>query len=252
MVAHAAYIGLNGFPVVHGKVDDNFLDNSVNGSLDGRVLPARTGPPCWRASSPRKRSTTTVVLTRGIARRFGAAVGSTVSYQFPPGERAGPASRAAVHPLLPCGGHRRSAARPGRRVRHLGGATTVPPGATRQLLSAYYYAWIGLRLAPGTAGIPGLQRQLSSLSDRLEKQEEQLTGQKEAGPVFSINRTDVIHHQVQQAIMPEAVALSLFGAIAALALLVLVGQGLVQLISRSAPDIAVLRALGATLAGRLL
>ena len=46
--------------------------------------------------------------------------------------------------------------------------------------------------------------------------------------------------------MPEAVALSLFGAIAALALLVLVGQGLVQMINRSAPDIAVLRALGAT------
>ena len=46
--------------------------------------------------------------------------------------------------------------------------------------------------------------------------------------------------------MPEAVALSVFGAIAALALLVLVGLGLGQMISRSAPDIAVLRALGAT------
>jgi hypothetical protein len=34
--------------------------------------------------------------------------------------------------------------------------------------------------------------------------------------------------------MPEAVALSVFGAIAALAMLVLVGQGLIQLISRSA------------------
>src|SRR5438067_342713 len=45
---------------------------------------------------------------------------------------------------------------------------------------------------------------------------------------------------------PEAVALSLFGAITALAMLVLVGQGLAQVISRSAPDTAVLRALGAT------
>ena len=110
----------------------------------------------------------------------------------------------------------------------------LPPGATRQVLSAYYYAWIGLRLAHGTAGIPDLQRQLSALSDRLEKQQEQLTGQKVAGPVFTINRTDVVHNQVQQAIMPEAVALSLFGAIAALALLVLVAQGLVQMTSRAA------------------
>ena len=47
---------------------------------------------------------------------------------------------------------------------------------------------------------------------------------------------------MQQAIRPEAVALSVFGAIAALAMLVLVGQGLAQMIGRSAPDIAVLRA----------
>ena len=46
--------------------------------------------------------------------------------------------------------------------------------------------------------------------------------------------------------MPEAVALSVFGAIAALAMLVLVVQGLTQMVGRSAPDIAVLRVLGAT------
>jgi hypothetical protein len=51
---------------------------------------------------------------------------------------------------------------------------------------------------------------------------------------------------VQQAIRPEAVALTLFGAVAALAMLVLVGQGLAQMISRSAPDTAGLRTLGAT------
>ena len=38
VVSHAAYLGLNGFPVVHGQVDDNFLDNSVNGSLDGEYF----------------------------------------------------------------------------------------------------------------------------------------------------------------------------------------------------------------------
>ena len=56
----------------------------------------------------------------------------------------------------------------------------------------------------------------------------------------------MIRTQVQQAIRPEAIALSVFGAIAALAMVVLAGQGLAQMISRSAPDIAVIRALGAT------
>ena len=123
--------------------------------------------------------------------------------------------------------------------------TILPPGATRQLLSAYYYAWIGLRLAAGPAGIPNLQRQLSALSTSMETAGAGDRPERSRSR-FTINRTDVVHNQVQQAIMPEAVALSLFGAIAALALLVLVGQGLVQMINRSAPDIAVLRALGAT------
>ena len=38
----------------------------------------------------------------------------------------------------------------------------------------------------------------------------------------------------------------MFGAIAALAMLVLVGQGLAQILSRSGTDVAVLGALGAT------
>jgi len=67
-----------------------------------------------------------------------------------------------------------------------------------------------------------------------------------SAPTFSINRSDVIRNQVQQAIRPETVALSAFGAIAAFAMLVLVAQGLAQMVGRSAPDIAVFRALGAT------
>src|SRR5215831_13306974 len=32
VVAHAAYIGLSGLPLVHGKPDNSFLVNSLNGS----------------------------------------------------------------------------------------------------------------------------------------------------------------------------------------------------------------------------
>ena len=64
------------------------------------------------------------------------------------------------------------------------------------------------------------------------------------GLTFAVARSDIIRSEVQQAIGPQVVALAVFGAIAALAMLVLAGQGLAQLISRSAQDISVLRALG--------
>ena len=105
------------------------------------------------------------------------------------------------------------------------------------------------RAAPGPG--PGrdsgaLQRHLAALAADLQRQARQALHREVPPPSFTVNRTDVIRSQVQQAIRPEAVALSVFGAIAALAMLVLVGQGLAQMINRSAPDTAVLRALGAT------
>jgi hypothetical protein len=50
---------------------------------------------------------------------------------------------------------------------------------------------------------------------------------------------------VQQAITPEAVALAIFGLIAAIAMALLVAQGLAQLAGRFAPDVGALRALPA-------
>ena len=78
------------------------------------------------------------------------------------------------------------------------------------------------------------------------RQEFSETHRKLPGLVFNIRSSDVIASQVQQAIRPQAVALTVFGAIAALAMLVLAGQGLAQMLSRTRPDISALRALGAT------
>ena len=124
-------------------------------------------------------------------------------------------------------------------------AAVLPNGATRQLLAFYQYAWVGVRLARGT-GIPGLERELAALAARLARQVSQTTHQPLPGVSFNISRTDVLHTKVQQAIRPQAVALTVFGGMAALAMLVLVGQGLAQLLSRSGPDVAVVRALGGT------
>ncbi|MGI8447146.1 MAG: FtsX-like permease family protein [Streptosporangiaceae bacterium] len=135
--------------------------------------------------------------------------------------------------------------RPWSISRYQAEGSILPPGATRQLLADYVYAWVGLRLDNGAAGIPALQHHLAELASALQqeglKAHHQITGLS-----FPINRPDVVHSQVQQSIRPEGIALSVFAVVAALAMLVLVGQGLAQMISRSAADLAVIRALGAT------
>ena len=244
VIAHAAYIGLSGVPLVHGKPDNSFLVNSLNGSLDGEYF-SQDRATVLAGRLPPQGSTSTVVLTPAIAKALGTGVGGTVSYKFQPvGVQREPAGKpftrsfrvAAIVEVPPALTDESDQAE----------GSIFPPGATRQLLPEYFYAWIGLRLAQGTAGTGALQKHLATLAADLQRQARQALHRDVPPPSFTVNRTDVIRSRVQQAIRPEAVALSVFGAIAALAMLVLVGQGLAQIISRSAPDTAVLRALGAT------
>jgi hypothetical protein len=194
---------------------------------------------------PAPGATSEIVLTPAIASKFGVGVGGRVTYAYQSlGPDGRPLSRpfdrsyrvAAIAEIPPALADEADAEQ----------GAILPPGATRQVLAEYAYAWVGLRLARGAAGVPELQRQLAMLASRLERQASQATHRNVSGLVFSIRRTDALHERVQQAIMPEAVALSVFGAIAMLAMLVLVGQGLIQLIGRSARDAVVFRALGAT------
>ncbi|MDX6392142.1 MAG: putative transport system permease protein [Streptosporangiaceae bacterium] len=242
--ASAAYLGLDANPVVHGQVDDSFLTNSLVGSYNGAYF--RQDRMTVRAGRlPRLDATREIALSPHIASLFGVGVGGRVTYQF---YRQDPLTYRS---------------HPGRRVTFLvtglvdippvlidqsdqqdGGV--LPPGATRQLLPYYEYAWVGVRLDGGTAGIPALRRHLATLASAVARQVLQTTHQKLPGLSFASSRSDVTRGQVQQAIRPQAVALSVFGGIAALALLVLVGQGLAQLLSRSAPDISAVRALGAS------
>ena len=244
VIAHAAYIGLSGVPLVHGKPDNSFLVNSLNGSLDGEYF-SQDRATVLAGRLPPQGSTSTVVLTPAIAKAFGTGVGGTVSYRLQPvGPEQQPAGKpftrsfrvAAIVEVPPALTDESDQAE----------GSIFPPGATRQLLPEYFYAWIGLRLAQGTAGTGALQKHLATLAADLQRQARQALHRDVPPPSFTVNRTDVIRSRVQQAIRPEAVALSVFGAIAALAMLVLVGQGLAQMIARSAPDTAVLRVLGAT------
>jgi hypothetical protein len=186
-----------------------------------------------------------VVLTPAIAKAFGTGVGGVVSYRFQPVDaQQRPAGKAFIRSFRVAAIVEVPPALTDESDQAEG--SIFPPGATRQLLPEYFYAWIGLRLAQGTAGTGALQKHLATLAADLQRQARQALHRDVPPPSFTVNRTDVIRSRVQQAIRPEAVALSVFGAIAALAMLVLVGQGLAQMIARSAPDTAVLRVLGAT------
>jgi hypothetical protein len=129
----------------------------------------------------------------------------------------------------------------------IGEGAIVPPGATRQLARFYEYAWVGVRLAHGAAGIPALQRELSGLSRQLATVIARATHQPAPNLTFSILDSATVRRQVRQALAPQEIALAVFGAVAGLALLVLAGQGLAGLLSRAAAGaVPTARAVGAT------
>ena len=78
---HAAFMGLNAFPVVHGHIDDSFLTDDVHGSVDGDFF--RQDRIVTSAGQlPRLDSTTAIVLDPDLARLFGVGVGGRVTYAF--------------------------------------------------------------------------------------------------------------------------------------------------------------------------
>jgi hypothetical protein len=242
VTASDAYIGLDANPVVHGRVRDSFLTNALTGSFDGAYF-TRDRMTVLAGRLPRLDSTREIALSPGIARLFGVGVGGQVTYQF---YRQNQTT------------YRSS---PGPRIRFLvtgivdippvlvdqsdaqdGGV--LPPAATRQLLPYYVFSWVGVKLHRGTAGIGLLQRHLATLATSIQQRYFAMTHHKLPGLTFAVARSDTTRREVRQAIGPQVVALTVFGGIAALAMLVLAGQGLAQLMSRATRDIAVVRALG--------
>jgi len=225
----AAFAGLAANPVVGGHVDDSFLTNSVESSVDGAfyrqdtltVLSGRLPAP----TSPNE-----IALTPRIAALFGVRVGGTVHYQLYNAQTQnaiGPASfrvTAVVEapPALVDQFDEQEGA-------------FLSPAATAQYARAIAYSWVGIRLDRAAAGLPSFQSSLMHLSTRIGH-----------GYAFEVRRMGTVHHQVQNAIRPQAVALAVFGGLAALALLVLVSQSLAQWLERLAGSLGTLRALGLT------
>ena len=244
VVSHVAFIGVYAYPVVHGHLNRSFLTDGVNASLDGEWF-RQDRMTVLAGRLPGLDSTSEIVLTPLTAQMFGTGVGGHVSYAYHRVNAEGLPTRrpftrtyrvAAIAEMPPALADESDQGEGG----------ILPPGATRQVLTTFSYASVGLRLAHGSAGIPRLERDLAGLAASLQRQVRQATRQDWPDLGFQVARPDLVHGQVQQAIRPEVTALTIFGVVAELALLVLAGQGLAQMLSRTTPDIAVIRALGGT------
>jgi hypothetical protein len=238
ITASAPYLGLSAAPVINGRVDRSANVPPLNGSLDGEYW-TQDRMTVLAGRLPPASATSQIVIAASAVKLLHARLGGQVTYAFVRfGERGpiGPVVRksfrvAAIVELPP--------------VLVDSSDTAVfailPPGATRQALPFYGYAWIAARLAHGTAGIPALQRELAGLAAHMAARDRRLTSNP-----FDIRRADITRDQVRDSIRPDVAALAIFGAIAALALLVLTGQGLTQLVSRSVAAGGTARMLGAT------
>jgi hypothetical protein len=250
VASSAAWIGVDGNPVIRGKVDNSFLTNALTGSLGGEfyrqdkvtVLAGKLPPPGAVGE---------IMLTQSEAdafrRQYGIQfrVGDRMTWQFSRELTSGvslPAGRttfriAAIVSTAPA------------LVDQFDdtAAAILTPAATSKILSfpardgyEWGFGWAALRLRDGDAGVPALQSWLN-------RYERSLNPAATYGPVtFTIRRLALIKQAAQEAIEPQALALAALGGLAALALIILMAQGLAQLISRPAADAVTLRALGAS------
>ncbi len=231
--ASASWAGLDVEPVVHGHIDDSFTTDALQGSMNGDFFTQDT-MTVIKGRLPRLGSTDEIALTPNIARLFGVGVGGHVTYAL-----FDPKNQSDDPPVI---GHATF------RVTSIvdfppvlvdqfdqPAAAVIPPAATAHLHKEIAFSWVGARLDRGSAGIPALQTSLAKLADQVGD-----------GYSFAVRKLDDVHRQVQDAIRPQAVALAVLGALSALALLVLVGQALAQMLDRSAGQLTTLRALGET------
>ncbi len=225
----AAWAGLNANPVVGGRVDDSFLTDSVESSVDGAFYRQDT-LTVLSGRLPRVTSNDEIALTPGIARLFGVGVGGRVHYQLydAQSQKVLGAAMFRVTALVE--------APPALvdQFDQMEGAF-LSPAAAVHFRREIAYSWVGVRLERATAGLASFQSSLTHLATRVGH-----------GYSFEVRRMGTVHRQVQNAIRPQAVALAVFGALAALALLVLVGQTVAQWLARAASALRTLRALGLT------
>jgi FtsX-like permease family len=107
----------------------------------------------------------------------------------------------------------------------------MTPARTRILRDSEIFPIFGLRLAAGSGGVARAEQAIIRLLPR--------------GTTYTFHVTAVAEAQVERASKPEAIALGVFGGIAALAALLIAGLAISRALAADDDDLDVLRALGA-------
>jgi hypothetical protein len=107
----------------------------------------------------------------------------------------------------------------------------LTPALTRKLQSGATYPNYGLRLRGGNAEVAAVEREIVRLVPK--------------GNPYDFLVTSSTEGQVERSSKPEAIALGVFGAIGALAALLIAGQAISRALWADGEDLDVLRALGA-------
>src|SRR5262249_5323528 len=164
----AATVGLNGDPVVDGRVNDAFLTNGLTGSLDGDGF-RQDRMTVLAGRLPRLGATHEIALTPGQARFFHTGVGGHVTYEFYRPNLttnvSGPARGftfvvtgiVVIPPAL------------GDQFDQVNSAVLPPAATAGHLDREFAFGWVGLRLTAGSAGIPALQRRLATLAGEVDR-----------------------------------------------------------------------------------
>jgi hypothetical protein len=254
-LSSAAWLGIAANPVIRGKVDDAFLTNALAGSLDGEFY-RQDKVTVLAGKLPSADSPNAIMLTQSMVEAFARqgvhlGVGDPMTWQLYQGtansEVPTPANRVTyriaaivvISPALDDQYDETDSA-------ILTAAATNRILASEQRLSTpgrevyeWAFGWATLRLRGGDSRVGALRSWLSTYAEKLKPAFH--------FPIsFTIRQLATVQRAAQQAIEPQALALAVLGGLAALALILLMAQGLAQLLSRPAADAPVLRALGAS------
>lgn len=107
----------------------------------------------------------------------------------------------------------------------------MTPALTQRLQTSEIYPSYGLRLLHGSREVPAVEREIVKLLP--------------PGTTYTFHVTSVAAGQVERSSKPEAIALGVFGAIAALAALLIAGLAISRVVGAQGDELDAMRALGA-------
>jgi len=222
-----AYEGLQASLVKAGRIDERSLNSNVVlvGSVDGLLFNQdRFAVTSGRMADPARADE--VMVTQNAAAALGLHLGQVLRVALTPNSGAGPVRRIGLK-IVGIGLLNREVVQD--QIAKFPTYIVTTPALTRSVNDAGNIVYLGVQLRRGAADVAAVERRWTSTERYFT--DFQVTGQLVA--------------QADQSIRPEALALGVFGAIAALAALLLAIQLVARQLSAREHDLDVMRAVGA-------